>query len=295
MCVVPRAGLELATTVFKVDLGDLEDFRLFARAKLNLGKGTVKHYISRVKTFLRNRDSVTDKDIQLYVQKKKENCSPDYVSNIISSFKAYFRDYKGLSWMDGYKHPSSPLKMKEEIEPEKVRKFIEAIDDLVVKCVAVFLAVSGLRRGEVLSLKKSDVDRNLRCIMPNCHNGETKHSGITFYNEEAECYLLKYEKNQIETEKKSDRLLPVRYERFFYAWKRAKEKSGIYLKPKDLRDFFSQEMGKAFVPDRYIDIFQGRAPKNVLAKHYNPHGIVMLKEIYEKANLKLLTSYPCSD
>ena len=46
-----------------------------------------------------------------------------------------------------------------------------------------------------------------------------------------------------------------------------------------MRDFFSQEMGKAFVPDRYIDIFQGRAPKNVLAKHYNPHGIKMLKEI----------------
>jgi integrase len=285
--MVPRAGLELATTVFKVNLDDLEDFRLFARAKLNLGKGTVKHYISRVKTFLRNRDSVTDKDIQLYVQKKKENCSPDYVSNIISSFKAYFRDYKGLSWMDGYKHPSSPLKMKIEIEPEKVRKFIEAIDDLVVKCVAVFLAVSGLRRGEVLSLKKSDVDRSLRCIMPNCHNGETKHSGITFYNEEAESCLLVYEKNQTNKEKASDRLLPVRYERFFYAWKRAKEKSGIYLKPKDLRDFFSQEMGKAFVPDRYIDIFQGRAPKNVLAKHYNPHGIRMLKEIYEKANLKL--------
>ena len=161
--------------------------------------------------------------------------------------------------------------MKEDKEPEKVKKFIESIDDLSVECVALFLAVTGLRRGEVLGLMKSDVDRNLRCIMPNCHNGETKHSGITFYNEEAESCLTEYGKNQTKKEKASERLLPVRYERFFYAWKRTKEKSGIYLKPKDLRDFFSQEMGKAFVPDRYIDIFQGRAPKNVLAKHYNPH------------------------
>jgi intergrase/recombinase len=68
---------------------------------------------------------------------------------------------------------------------------------------------------------------------------------------------------------------------------KSKKKSGINLKPKDLRDFFSQEMGKAFVPDRYIDIFQGRSPRNVLAKHYNPHGIAMLKEIYEKGNLNL--------
>jgi integrase len=286
--VVPSAGLELATTSLPVELNDLEDFLLFAQAKLNLSKLTSKQYSRRVKAFLKGRSFVTDRDIQIFIQKKKESCTPNYVSNIISSFKAYFRDYKGLSWMDGYKHPSSPLKIKEEIEPEKVRKFIEAIDDLGVKCVALFLASSGLRRGEVLGLKKSDVDKNLRFVMPNCHSGQTKHSGISFYNEESECCFLEYEKNQTKKEKESDRLLPVRYERFFYAWKRAREKSGIYLKPKDMRDFFSQEMGKAFVPDRYIDVFQGRAPRNVLARHYNPQGIRMLKEIYEKANLKFM-------
>jgi intergrase/recombinase len=74
----------------------------------------------------------------------------------------------------------------------------------------------------------------------------------------------------------------------FRAWNKAREKSGIYLKPEDLRDFFSQERGRALVPDRYIDIFQGRAPKNVLAKHYTPQGIRMLREIYDKANLKVL-------
>ena len=62
----------------------------------------------------------------------------------------------------------------------------------------------------------------------------------------------------------------------------------LELKPNDLRDFFSQEFGKALIPDRYIDIFQGRAPRNILAKHYNPHGIKMLKEIYDRANLKVL-------
>jgi len=50
----------------------------------------------------------------------------------------------------------------------------------------------------------------------------------------------------------------------------SERKSGVYLKPKDLRDFFSQEMGKALIPDRFIDVFQGRLPNNVLAKHYTP-------------------------
>jgi hypothetical protein len=47
-------------------------------------------------------------------------------------------------------------------------------------------------------------------------------------------------------------------------------------------------MGKALIPDRYIDIFQGRVLRNILAKHYTPQGIRLLREIYEKANLKVL-------
>ena len=48
--------------------------------------------------------------------------------------------------------------------------------------------------------------------------------------------------------------------------------------------------GKALIPDRYIDIFQGRAPRNVLAKHYTSQGIRLLREIYDKAKLKVLYS-----
>jgi len=114
-------------------LSDLEDFKLFSKAKLNLGKGTVYHYTSKIRTFMQNRKTVTDMDIQKYIEKKKQDCCLDYVSNIISAFKAYFRDYKELTFMNGYKHPSSPLKFKEEIEPSKIKRFIEAIDDLTVK------------------------------------------------------------------------------------------------------------------------------------------------------------------
>ncbi|MCK4481815.1 tyrosine-type recombinase/integrase [Candidatus Bathyarchaeota archaeon] len=178
--------------------------------------------------------------------------------------------------------------MKEEIKPEKVKRFIEALDDLRVKCIALLLATSGLRKGEVWNLRKGDIDRKRRCIIPNCHSGKTKHSGISFFNEEAEACLKKYEKTLSIKKGEGERLFVIGHEQFLRAWRNAREKSGVYLKPKDLRDFFSQEMGRRFVPDRYIDIFQGRAPRNILAKHYNPHGIKMLKEIYEKTDLKVL-------
>ena len=288
---VPRAGFEPATTK-QASFGnwdefqrDVENYKLFLKSKMNFSQSTVYHYTSKLRTFLKDRKAVSDKDIQLYIEQKKQECVPDYVSNIISAFKAYFRDYKGLKIMDNYKHPQTPLRMKPELEPKDIRAFIEAIDDLAVKCVALFLASSGLRKGEVLGLKKSNLVTKLRAIIPSCHTGETKHSGITFYNEEAEACLNEY---LAQLDSKTERLFVIGHEHFLKAWRHARKKSGINLKPKDLRDFFSQEFGKALIPDRYIDIFQGRAPRGILAKHYTQRGIRLLREIYDKANLKVL-------
>jgi len=42
------------------------------------------------------------------------------------------------------------------------------------------------------------------------------------------------------------------------------------------------------VPDRFVDVFQGRAPKSVLAKHYTGKDLERLKRMHEKADLKVL-------
>jgi hypothetical protein len=47
-------------------------------------------------------------------------------------------------------------------------------------------------------------------------------------------------------------------------------------------------MGALITSDRFIDIFQGRAPRSVLAKHYTGKGLERLKRIYDKTNLKIL-------
>lgn len=38
----------------------------------------------------------------------------------------------------------------------------------------------------------------------------------------------------------------------------------------------------------YIDAFCGRTPKSVLARHYSDYSSEKLKQIYDKANLKVL-------
>ncbi len=68
----------------------------------------------------------------------------------------------------------------------------------------------------------------------------------------------------------------------------AVKKTGIYITPKILREWFCSEMGRLEVPDRYVDAFCGRVPRSVLARHYTDFSPERLKEIYDKAGLRVL-------
>jgi hypothetical protein len=48
-------------------------------------------------------------------------------------------------------------------------------------------------------------------------------------------------------------------------------------------------MGKLGLADRYVDAFCGRVPRSVLARHYTDFSPERLKEIYDKAGLKVLS------
>ena len=51
-----------------------------------------------------------------------------------------------------------------------------------------------------------------------------------------------------------------------------------------LRKWHSTVLGELGIPDRYVDVFQGRAPRNVLAKFYTGIELERLKRIYDKAS-----------
>jgi len=88
---------------------------------------------------------------------------------------------------------------------------------------------------------------------------------------------------------RKEKLFPVWMPGFKKVWKEAAERSGVYLTPKALRFWFANEMARLGVPDRFIDAFQGRIPRSVLARHYTDHSLENLKAIYDKAGLKVLS------
>lgn len=71
-------------------------------------------------------------------------------------------------------------------------------------------------------------------------------------------------------------------------WKSAREKIGINITPQKLRQWFCSEMLRLGVSETNVDAFCGRVPKSVLARHYTDFSPEKLKEIYEKAELKII-------
>ena len=129
------------------------------------------------------------------------------------------------------------------------------------------------------------INLETRAVVPQ-HFTRVKRSGITFFNAETETWL---KKNLSYGDIKEGKLFSFTYQKWGKMWRTVSKAAGVKISPQVLRVWFSMEMGKQGIPDRFVDIFQGRAPRSVLAKHYTAKGEEMLERIYEKANLTIIT------
>ncbi|MCP8310725.1 MAG: site-specific integrase [Candidatus Methylarchaceae archaeon HK01B] len=202
--------------------------------------------------------------------------------------KAYCK-FKGYpDYFSNFKFPPKDFIPKRLATKEELKVFYDALPCLRSKAIFLMLATSGLRKGEVLSLRIKDVDLERSMIIPHVHEGVSKHSWVSFFNEEAEEAIRAFRDSLSRRALKSQLLFAGDTKQLKKDWKIAREKTKIQLKIKDLRDWFCQTMGELGVSDRFIDAFCGRTPKSVLARHYSDYSPERLKKIYDKAGLKVL-------
>lgn len=114
---------------------------------------------------------------------------------------------------------------------------------------------------------------------------EEEKSLLSFFNEETEHILKEYLHSRTD---KDPRLFTISDSCFQEVMTETSKKLGIHITAKSLRDFFASELGELSVPDRYVDAFQGRTPKKILARHYTDYKPERLKVIYDKAALTVL-------
>ncbi len=259
--------------------GDLGEFLKFCRVDLRLSHRTAKNYNNHLRTYLAEAEFNTEamRDFLAGIE------NPSSYNNWLKAFVAYGR-YAGIE----VRFRFSRVEPSVRIPPGKkdLRAFFGALSDDRERLAFVGFCCTGLRRRELLDLRMDQIDQGSRALFPS-HNTLTKRSYITFYNEEFEDLLYPWLKLRFV---KSDRLFPMRGVDRSFLFAEAQQRTGLHITPQDLRFWFANEMARLGVPDRFIDAFQGRVPRSVLARHYSDYSLENLKGIYNKANLKVLVN-----
>jgi integrase len=270
----------------------VEDFKSFLIVDRQLRGETVRKHLREVKRLFKssgfNPIYATKIDIRNYLM-KFGGYSPYTYANILKALRVFYRDYLGKpEVIEGFKFPNRPFKPKRIPSKSDLQQFYQFLKEPLAKALFLIYATTGLRNREVLSLRVKDVDFEKRMIIPEKDSSRTKMSWITFYNDEAEKALRGY-LGSLSNLDKDGRLFPVSEAYFKRRCKAFEKKTGIRITPQILREWFACEMGRLGTPDRYVDAFCGRVPRSILARHYTDFSPEKLKEIYDKANLNILS------
>jgi integrase len=263
----------------------LLDFYDFCRVDLRLSDNTAKDYRRFLATLNKPVEETTAEDVRGWLKPLTDGSANTY-GNALKPLKGFFRNFMRMPEVVGsFKFKKAPLEPVIVPSKEELQKFYSTLRTPIARALFLMYASSGMRKTELLSLSRDDVDWEKRMIVPKNHTGETKRSWVAFFNAEAEEALKEY----LATRKDSSpKLFRVSLHTFLGIWKYACQDSGVRVTPQVLREWFCDEMGRKGVPDRYIDAFCGRVPNSVLAKRYSDFASQKLKEIYENAQLKIL-------
>ena len=263
-----RTGFEPATSAVRgLDNGEkqriLEDFQDFMQVDLRLAESTIRGHVSYISKYLdfidKNPDVVTKGEIRGFL---KVNGNGHYVKAIRVFYGKYLDK---LHLIKTFKIPSYPFKPKYVPSKKKLHLFYRELN-LKERVVFLLLATSGLRYHEVMELRRCDLDLEKMMIKPLIDNSSSKRAWVTFFNEEAEGELVQY----LQTSKfqDSDQLFSkAKHPRKTRMFNNAR-KIFPHITPKVLRQWFSCEMARMGIQDRYVDAFCGRVPKSILARHY---------------------------
>ncbi len=251
---------------------------------------TIEHHRLNAQRILRyTRGYVTEEKLLKMLAKYREKYSLHYVADLAKTMKRLFRDFlKRPDLVERVKvsRPYTPPKFVRLPTAEDLKRVAEYLITLrtapLDMSLFLFYATTGLRRSEALQLKLSDIVWEHRAVVPR-YDRNTKKTGITFFNREAEAWLEYYLSQR---EEETDLLFTVTGKHFQKLWRRIRKHTGVNVSPQILRKWHAVELRKRGVPDSFVDIFQGRAPRSVLARYYTPVGIEELKEVYDRAVLE---------
>ncbi|ACP35971.1 helix-turn-helix domain protein [Sulfolobus islandicus L.S.2.15] len=273
--------------------------RALADLDYELTPTKLKEYILDLSEESKGRAEHTAKALKLFIKEVVKPKSPRIARELHDSFKI----------------PKTKPSHKPYIpEITTVKQIFNNIKDIGAKAFFLLLAETGLRVGEVLSLKLEQVDFEHRIIHVN-KISETKRAYITFLHESTvkwlkevylsyrEEFIKKYESSLrklaeanptqgINIEEWKAKLFPFREDSLRVEIKEAMRKVlGKEFRLYDMRAFFTSYMIKQKVPGTIVNLLQGRAPPQefrIMEENYFVISEIELREWYDKYAPRLL-------
>jgi integrase len=120
---------------------------------------------------------------------------------------------------------------KELPTKKQIRLGFEGLEEIIDKASYLFTATTGLRKGEIISLQKSQADFVLHSVILK-HFTRKKRSGITFFNDETAFWLHKYLNIRKDD---SQKLFVVSDRQWKKIWRFASKRAEVSITSKVLR------------------------------------------------------------
>ena len=254
-------------------------------------KVSVVNHASKLRVMLtsinKSVDKIDKEDIRNFLAMASEKYSAESYNCFIKTIRRFFRDHLNKPELAQFSFRTVPFNPKMlDLSKEDLRRFYDAVMHPIVRMMFLAYCVTGLRRNDIMYLLINEVDRNNRIILKT-NQSRTKHRWVTFYNEELASQLHPYLDNRRDDNPK---VFPInKWKTFPKYWYMAVAKTGLDITPKDLRDWFNNEMMRLGVSESYINAFCGRIPRSVLQRNYVSYNPKKLEEIYDKANLTVFS------
>ncbi|KXA94084.1 hypothetical protein AKJ38_01995 [candidate division MSBL1 archaeon SCGC-AAA259I14] len=254
----------------------------------DLDEKTVRKHCGNISEFLDSINKplikIGKQDLRDWLRKYKENYAKATYANKVKTIRVFVRDFLGSDIAENFSIPQPKKNNQSVLSDQNLRKFYQDIQSDKYRAIFLFYASSGLRTSEVLNLTMEDVDFEKRMLIPK-NRSRTKKSYVSFYNSESEEALDKFLPQR---KPDDDKIFQVSRNVVAKTFRRISKRSGVKITPKMLRKWFCEKMRRLNVDRGYIDAFCGRVPKTVLDSHYSDFSPERLKEVYEKANIKVL-------
>ena len=256
----------------------VSEYENFAKTELKIDEGTITNHLSTISKFLTfSKGIITKETVKQYLE---SNDSDSWKSNQVKALRKYIRDYLKLgNWIEEFKFSKTKAKIKEIPSDEQLAQFCSLLS-YPVQIIFLVLQSSGLRIGEVLSLKASNVNFDGNSIdASEIHEGTTKSSWVSFITVQTAEFLASYMDDLDEDQK----IFSISQRSVQQEFKNTSDKLGLSLNPHLLRTVFSEKCTSAGIDGKYINALCGRVSQGILAKNYSDYSPKSLRKQYELA------------